>query len=340
VRTRRTVSFPAAVAIVLAAACIPYDFDADGKADYGYLDEDGAVWVLGEASPIFDAPEGGWFVPGDWDGDLVHEPAVVGEASGLWHVAGESTPRAFGPEDVEPGTACEYWIPVPGDWDTSDRHWEMAWYQECDAIWYVQGLQPVQFGVGAGDPQWCCPTVVQDLWYDVPVPGDYDGDGAWEPAVYRVLDGTFRTRDDGVIADFGELGFPAPADYHAAPGLEPALMAPFEAAYLVDGAAPIVFDRRSPVGSAFPTAADHDGNGRAEPTFWNYDTGSFWSADEVETPFPDAAGPHLPVTMSPSAVQSLIRLTFTLKLCWETVDAEPSDEAACPPGVDPPPDLG
>jgi hypothetical protein len=77
----------------------------------------------------------------------------------------------------------------------------------------------VQFGVGGTDQ-------VHGA-HDVPVPGDYDGDGRAEIVVYRPTDGTYRTHGGGVIGGSWPNGIPAPANYSPTDrGLEPGVYDP------------------------------------------------------------------------------------------------------------------
>ena len=65
--------------------------------------------------------------------------------------------------------------------------------------WYVRG----QFWTQFGEPG------------DVPVPGDYDGNGTTDLAVYRPSTGGWYVRDQLAIVGFGGPGFvPVPADYN------------------------------------------------------------------------------------------------------------------------------
>ena len=83
----------------------------------------------------------------------------------------------------------------------------------------------------------CAATIVIQLVMgqsgDIPVPCDYDGDGAVDPAIYRASTGLwFGTRADGrTVVLNTNIGFapgdiPVPADYNRDGKCDPAIMRP------------------------------------------------------------------------------------------------------------------
>ena len=63
--------------------------------------------------------------------------------------------------------------------------------------WYVDGAPTEFFGLSG----------------DIPVPGDYDGDGTWDRAVYRPQYGGWYVQDAATVFVGLSTDVPVPADY-------------------------------------------------------------------------------------------------------------------------------
>ena len=173
----------------------PVDFDSDGRTDFSLLrfptgppqpvtfwnlrSTDGsAAAVWGEASTDFPAP-------GDYDGDGKDDLAVfrnsgVAGADTFFLVFRSATSTFLGVRWGVTGDAA-----VARDYD-GDGITDMAVFRNgaaagAPAFWYIRQSSA---GFVQRSVQW---GTTGDLVnnYDTPVPGDYDGDGKFDIAVYR-----------------------------------------------------------------------------------------------------------------------------------------------------------
>jgi hypothetical protein len=229
---RFRIAIPALVfgALSLLAACQPYDFDVDGKADRAYVDEVSGEWTrAGETSPFhvqthaeaeFRVP-----APGDYDDNGVWEAGSIG-FDGVWETAGSQGSFLFAPS--VPVFLGDGWLPVPANYDGL-KGTEAAWYSTIDGTWMIEGQSGnVTFGVG---------TEEHECLYDLPVPADYDGDGDDDIAVFRPWDGTFHVHGIGQIADLPP-GIPAPAKYDGDADADPSVLGLTADTWYVAGESP------------------------------------------------------------------------------------------------------
>ena len=170
-----------------------------GLADGGGIPVAGDYLGLGRTQPaLYDATTGNWWVmtpagvvqslgqfgntslhdvpaPGDYLGLGKTELAFYRPSTGAWYVqtstGGTLSLGTFGNPRYQD-------IPVPGDYDHIGKT-ELAYYRPVTGQWYV--LNPTtgaHFLIMFGQPN------LLTGYADVPVPGDYDGVGYTQPAVY------------------------------------------------------------------------------------------------------------------------------------------------------------
>jgi len=169
---------------------VPADYDGDGKTDLATFSPITGVWniclslsmtarveLLGSGS---DNP-----VPSDYDGDGSADIAVMQVADATWriHYSKEDSLVDI-PWDVKV-TADD--VMVPADYD-GDAHADLAIYRVATGFWVILesgsgNFRTAQFGGGVytGDQTESEPSGENA---DRPMPGDFDGDGVMDIAVW------------------------------------------------------------------------------------------------------------------------------------------------------------
>jgi hypothetical protein len=176
---------------------VPADYDGDGVADLAVFHPaaSGAWWyVRGVGNWMFGRP-GDIPVPQDVNGDGKAELVFYRPSTATWHIyaldAGTVQTLQMGvPGDIPALMPAYYQIrPVAGDTD-GDRKADFTIYRPSDGMWWTR--------FSSGDNSaWETSTWQGIPWGgpgDVPVPGDYDGDGRMDPAIYRPSDGMWWVR--------------------------------------------------------------------------------------------------------------------------------------------------
>lgn len=255
------------------------DFDGDGEADVAII-RDGPFsmgWFI-RRSTNNTLLMVGWgvratdvLVPDDFDGDDRTDFAVWRPGSSAYFYIRQSSDGAF--VAVQWGTAGDD-PRVTGDYDGDGRP-DLAVYRRgvlpgAPSYWYIRRsadgsmlVVPWGFNDGAGG--------------DIPVPGDYDGDGTTDVAVRRNENGVgvFYLRQS--TAGFGARvwGFAtdaaAPCDYNGDGRTDLMVIRDVSAEkrwYILHVGTGTADTRSFGKASALPTPADYDGDGRPDVAVW------------------------------------------------------------------------
>ena len=144
-------------------------------------------------------------MPGDYDGNGVTDLALFRVATAEWIITLHGTDgRPIGSRIVQVGTPGNLNdLPVPGDYDGNGVT-DFAVYRVSDGTWYIQfkdasggdiaaptagGVarfaRAVPLGAAANPPS---------SLRTIPAPGDYDGNGVVDPAIFNVDNGQWNIR--------------------------------------------------------------------------------------------------------------------------------------------------
>ncbi len=182
-----------------AAADVPVvgDYDGDGLSDIALWRPSTGVWSVLHSSDGYQPgsvlqvqwgsqAKGDVPVPGDYDGDGRTDIAVWRRGSGMWYIlpSGDEYSAASALA-IQWGIARQNDVPVQADYD-GDGATDIAVWRAKTGQWCILRSSD---GFSASSPQ-----VLQ--WgigrqKDVPVPGDYDGDGLADIGVWRRTSGTW-----------------------------------------------------------------------------------------------------------------------------------------------------
>jgi FG-GAP-like repeat len=187
------------------------DYDGDGKTDVAIWNGHWRIlqsstntiivrhWGIGGDIPV----------PADYDGDGMADVAVFRPQEGNWYIIKSGSGGVIlnwgGSED----------FPVPADYD-GDGMTDIAIWRQTDDNWYINFS-----GGGTLVKNWGGHVTrdvggVTEVWLDTLVPGDYDGDGRTDLAVYRVFEGNWyiiRSSDNTVKLDYLMGDVPLPWTY-------------------------------------------------------------------------------------------------------------------------------
>ena len=317
------------------------DFDGDHVADPvwmdgGFVDGEIELWFgrAGETEPStrfrpgLGSPEP---TAADWDGDGRWEPAALDPSTGDW-VTAEGQGGTFPPPTREPSSLTSPFgagsplTPLIGDWDGDHRD-TLGWHCAVDATWTLEGLGVITFG----DPLDLDDPASIDA-RPVPVPGDYNGDGIDEPALYFADDGAgggggiYSAHPSALPVLDLALGLPIPVD--GPDGTSAVTFQRQAGSFTLPGGttvpAPGVPAPPADGRNGHPAPADHDGDGVADlAVLW-------W--DESRYSFDDGTDLWAPAASYPAALP-LSSWFHALRLdTLEQVCAASTTSGSCPLG--------
>lgn len=149
---------------------------------------------------------------------------------------------------------------------------DLAVWRPSTGMWYVLG--------GPGSQQ------TYQTWgvgTDIPVPGDYDGDGKTDFSIFRPSSGEWwviNSSDNSIsVQNWGLSGdIPAPADYDGDGKTDKALYRPSDTTwYIVHSSNQALIQQQFGLSTDTPAPADYDGDGRADIAFWRTSNTTFYS---------------------------------------------------------------
>ncbi|MBT3193110.1 MAG: hypothetical protein HN341_11200, partial [Verrucomicrobia bacterium] len=202
-------------------SCLPAcsDFDGDGISDFAWFVPATRRWIILESSRAFDdrwprimlGASRDTPIPADFDGDGMADPAVFRGVDGKIRVsesaAGTVWMSAFGDTS---------WKPAVGDYN-GDGLDDAAWFVPANRTIFVV-YSDADNTVRGDNPQATFGPfgARRD---DIPVRGDFDGDGTDDPAAFRVADGKIRVMESGTgvrwTSTYGNRDWlPAVTDYN------------------------------------------------------------------------------------------------------------------------------
>jgi len=287
----------------------PGDFDGGGDGERSvFRPSTGQFFVRGGIPEVTqygiagDVP-----VPADYNGDGVADKAVYRPSTGQWFIR-DAAPAA---EVVPYGAPCAANcalagdIPVPADYD-GDRKADIAVYRPSTGQWFIRGGSPevIQYGLGCGD---FCPGTPTEI----PVPGDYDGDGRADIAIYRTTTGQWFIRGGPEGVPYGTAGDrPVPGDYNGDSTTDIAVYRPSTGQWFVRGGSPELIQYG--VGGAccddVPVPADYNGGGTADIAVYRRSTGQWFVRGGSPEVAPYGAPGDIPLTL-PYAIRTWVSFT-------------------------------
>jgi hypothetical protein len=179
---------------VIGDVPVPGDYDGDGQTDYAVFRAREGVWYISRSSDkqitthLFglenDRP-----VPADYDGDGKTDLAIFRKDDNAWHILHSGSDMAL---DVTKwsGTLKAGDVALPADYD-GDGKADFAVYGASKGEWRILQssnltYRNVKFGMGVYNPDIINDPALIIFDADQPLPGDYDGDGLTDLAVYSV----------------------------------------------------------------------------------------------------------------------------------------------------------
>lgn len=195
------------------------DYDADNKLDFAVWRPSNGTWYFLKSSDgsVVYGPQWGLStdkpVQGNYGGDERADYAVWRPSNGTWYVRTNSATS---------DTITQQWglstdKPVPADYD-GDGRTDFAVFRSNDngagnSAWHILKSSDGE----RMDVQWGS-NGTNGTNADVPMPGDYDGDGRTDIAVFRPTNGTWhirRSSDGSYVAQQWGYGTdePVPGDY-------------------------------------------------------------------------------------------------------------------------------
>jgi hypothetical protein len=236
----------------------PAAFGGDGRTSLAYWRPSTGVWVILDNAlgarvqqwgQVGDIP-----VPGDYDGDGKTDFAVWRPSTGTWFIIQSSqTPGGAPAAPAAPGLT----IPPPAGLNI-----------DTSAITAQRSQQWGQVG-------------------DIPVPGDYSGDGKTDFAVWRPSTGEWFIKDNASGAERGQQwgiagDIPVPGDYSGDGKTDFAVWRPSTGEWFIkDNASGAERGQQWGIAGDIPVPGDYGGDRRPDFAVWRPSTGEWFIKDNA-----------------------------------------------------------
>ncbi|HMT09890.1 MAG TPA: FG-GAP-like repeat-containing protein, partial [Pyrinomonadaceae bacterium] len=247
-----------------------FDFDGDGRSDISVFRPSDRYWYINQSTA------GGFFFPwglstdkpfaSDYDNDGKYDPGMV--RASTWYLLTSST--GYGYDHFQLG--LEQGKPMGGDFDGDNKHdWAMRRSNLSGANWLV--TLNAQRGFS-----YATESIPGEAEEDLPVVGDFDGDGRDEIGSFSR--GNWKTRDyapGAPTSDFrwGLVGdIPTPGDYDGDGITDFAIYRPSRGEWWINQSRDGVFAATFGLDGDIPVPADYDGDGKTDIAIFR--NGEWW----------------------------------------------------------------